>query len=392
VVLTFSMQGLGNFTNVAVLCILMCAFDVTGPTYPRNKQNPYSAPRLSGVWRTSFAVGFIPILFMLYYRVFRLRESAVWKKRHTQASNEKVVGFGVFMAHYWHRLLATAGAWFLWDFSFYGNKIFQSSFIKILSPNATLLVNLLWTLLNSFVALLGYYLAAAVIDNVRVGRLRLQLLGFAMVGILFYVAAAAYGPLTSRGGLGTFQFIYFFSSFWGQFGPNCTTFLLAGELFPTEMRTTAHGMSAGIAKLGALWAAIFFNYIGNRAKFWWTASFNVAGFLLTLVFLPDPARLSLTEGDRRWRYIKAGREYHGEAVNPRGLSYFERWFLHVHKSYNRKADQQEFLDELRSAGYLQPTGNKPGAVNGINGVNGVNGVPGAKNIEMANAAHNGSVV
>src|SRR5947209_4644232 len=73
------------------------------------------------------------------------------------------------------------GAWFLWDFSFYGNKIFQSSFIKILSPNATILVNLLWTLLNSFVALLGYYLAAAVIDNVRVGRLRLQLLGFAMV-------------------------------------------------------------------------------------------------------------------------------------------------------------------------------------------------------------------
>ena len=49
------------------------------------------------------------------------------------------------------------------------------------------------------------------------------------VGILFYIAAAAYGPLTSKGGLGTFQFIYFFSSFWGQFGPNCTTFLLAGE-------------------------------------------------------------------------------------------------------------------------------------------------------------------
>ena len=30
------------------------------------------------------------------------------------------------------------------------------------------------------------------------------------------------------GGIHTFQFIYFFSSFWGQFGPNCTTFLLAG--------------------------------------------------------------------------------------------------------------------------------------------------------------------
>ena len=32
------------------------------------------------------------------------------------------------------RLLATCGCWFLWDFSFYGNKVFQSAFIKILSP------------------------------------------------------------------------------------------------------------------------------------------------------------------------------------------------------------------------------------------------------------------
>ena len=42
----------------------------------------------------------------------------------------------------------------------------------------------------------------------------------------------------------------------------------AGELYPTEVRTTAHGFSAGFAKLGALWATIFFNYIGFRARFW----------------------------------------------------------------------------------------------------------------------------
>lgn len=87
---------------------------------------------------------------------------------------------------------------------------------------------LLWTLLNSGVALIGYWLAAAVVDNPRVGRLRLQLLGFAADGILFYIAAAAYPSLISKKGLPSFQFIYFFSSFWGQFGPNCTTFLLAG--------------------------------------------------------------------------------------------------------------------------------------------------------------------
>ena len=38
------------------------------------------------------------------------------------------------------------------------------------------------------------------------------------------------------------------------------------------MRTTAHGFSAGVAKLGALWATIFFNYIGNKPRFWCAAA------------------------------------------------------------------------------------------------------------------------
>lgn len=42
------------------------------------------------------------------------------------------------------------------DFSFYGNKVFQSEFIQILSPGASLLTTLLWTLLNSFCALVGW--------------------------------------------------------------------------------------------------------------------------------------------------------------------------------------------------------------------------------------------
>jgi hypothetical protein len=40
------------------------------------------------------------------------------------------------MIHYWHRVLGTAGGWFCNDFSFYGNKVFQSVLIKI-DPNST---------------------------------------------------------------------------------------------------------------------------------------------------------------------------------------------------------------------------------------------------------------
>ena len=35
-------------------------------------------------------------------------------------------------------------------------------------------------------------------------------------------------------------------------------------------------------------------------------------------------RLSLTELDRRFSYLMEGRAYHGEAINPRGLSVWER--------------------------------------------------------------------
>ena len=260
------------------------------------------------------------------------------------------------------RLLATAGSWFLWDFSFYGNKVFQSQFIMILSPKASLFTNIAWTLLNSGAtparcsccslqssscacraqqpwttvgdqpaeihleqqpqhgqqlqlsapgrqvlraaapgrqvlqalqpllqaaplwatrlqqgwrqqhsasacriilqevashasaaagcALVGYYVSAFTVDSKYVGRIRIQLLGFAMVGALFFVSAIWYKDLIKPGGIHVFQFIYFFSSFWGQWGPNCTTFLLAGAR-PTDCGPCAASWCMLVQLLGA---------------------------------------------------------------------------------------------------------------------------------------------
>lgn len=51
-----------------------------------------------------------------------------------------------------------------------------------------------------------------------------------MMSLLFLVCGAAFGPLTSTtAGLHAFQALYMLSSFWNQFGPNCTTWLVAGE-------------------------------------------------------------------------------------------------------------------------------------------------------------------
>ena len=45
------------------------------------------------------------------------------------------------------------------------------------------------------------------------------------------------------------------------------TFLLAAENYPAPIRSTAHGFSAAIGKLGALAPTILYNYIDNQNKF-----------------------------------------------------------------------------------------------------------------------------
>ena len=56
-------------------------------------------------------------------------------------------------------------------------------------------------------------------------------MGFAWLLVLFLACGLAYGPLTgSAAGLRGFQTLYFVSSFWAQFGPNATTFLVVRAL------------------------------------------------------------------------------------------------------------------------------------------------------------------
>ena len=45
---------------------------------------------------------------------------------------------------------------------------------------------------------------------------------------------------------------FFLFNFSMNAGPNSTTFLLSGEVFPTAIRASGAGLSAGIAKAGAI--------------------------------------------------------------------------------------------------------------------------------------------
>ncbi|KAG2451250.1 hypothetical protein HYH02_003857 [Chlamydomonas schloesseri] len=326
VVLVFSMQGWGNLVNTAVIIAIMAGY--------HQYHAPYSNHALEVTWRLSYAIGLIPLIGILLYRFISLRESAVWTKKRealkamggSAAKGVQWRKFGLLMYYYWHRNFGTAMSWFVWDFAFYGNKLFQGTFIKIINPTASLIQVLEWTLLNSAVALVGYYFAAFTVDKPWMGRMRMQVMGFAWMFVLFLICAVHYDQLKTPKYIHAFQFLYYFSSFWGQFGPNATTWLLPAELAPTELRSMCHGFSAAVGKAGALVAGVVFGLVDGRTKFWISAFCGLAGVILTLITIPDVTGLDLREGDKRWLAILDGHHhlYHGDAIKPRHLSLIER--------------------------------------------------------------------
>ena len=174
------------------------------------------------------------------------------------------------------------------------------------------------------------------------------MIGFLMDFILFVVPAFNFKYYKSEAHLGEFQAMYFLSSFFNQFGPNAVTFLVAAEVYPTPIRATAHGFSAACGKMGALLAAVMYNYITTIQKFHVVPWFGLGGMLVTVLFLPDTTGLDLKEAERRWSYIRAGREhdYHGVAVHPKHLSWWER-FRGVGKYYDADLDYKSKIEEMR---------------------------------------------
>jgi len=69
---------------------------------------------------------------------------------------------------------------------------------------------------------------------------------------------------------GSFTALYCLANFFQNFGPNTTTFVIPGEVFPTRYRSTAHGISAASGKLGAIVAQVGFQRLkdhGGKNKF-----------------------------------------------------------------------------------------------------------------------------
>jgi MFS family permease len=189
-------------------------------------------------------------------------------------------------------LLGTAGSWFLFDYAYYGNTLSLPAILKQVDSTASLETKLLWTLgLFVLFAVPGYALAVMTMD--RIGHKRLQFIGFGVMAAAFLTLAAV-AHLTTM--IVPFLAIFGLSYFFVQFGPNMTTFVLPSEVFPVSMRTTGHGIAAGVGKLGAFLGVFLVpqlqKHYGLRGMLTIAGIAAILGFALTTV-LPEPARRSL---------------------------------------------------------------------------------------------------
>jgi MFS transporter, PHS family, inorganic phosphate transporter len=193
-------------------------------------------------------------------------------------------------------LIGAAGCWMLMDFCYYGNTISQPEILKLADSRASELTTVLLQLaIVSVFAVPGYIVAILLLD--RVGRRSIQILGFAVMGLMFLLIGVIPSVVKN---LWPFLILYGISYFFTEFGPNMTTFIYPAELFPTEVRTTGHGISAGAGKMGAFIGALLFpdilaSHMGLRGAMVIAGIVAAAGLVLTVVTLPETRGKSLEE-------------------------------------------------------------------------------------------------
>ncbi|KAH3667106.1 hypothetical protein WICMUC_005453 [Wickerhamomyces mucosus] len=166
--------------------------------------------------------------------------------------------FSDFISHFskWKHfkvLLGTAGSWFMLDVAYYGLGLNSAVILQTIGYASS--KNVYHSLYNTAAGNLilicagtipGYWFTVATVDTI--GRKPIQVGGFFLLTIILCIIGFGYHKIGEHGLLG----LYIIAQFFQNFGPNTTTFIVPGECYPTRYRSTAHGISAGCGKIGAI--------------------------------------------------------------------------------------------------------------------------------------------
>ncbi len=166
------------------------------------------------------------------------------------------LGYADLFSPIYRRATALAAVpWFLQDIATYGIGIFTPTIIASLtfSEEGSFLTREMASakgaaVVNVFLVV-GFVLAIVLVN--RVGRIPLQIVGF--VGMAAGLAVLSLSGASTHLSILFGGFILFNLAM--NLGPNATTFLLSGEVFPSAIRASGAGLAGGIAKSGAVLGA-----------------------------------------------------------------------------------------------------------------------------------------
>ncbi|KAG6158973.1 hypothetical protein E4U51_007772 [Claviceps purpurea] len=297
----FSMQGLGQLMAAIVALITTVAFKSSFSNIS-DEGSCDSACQVAAdrAWRIIVGVGAFPACFALYYRItipetprytFDVQHdvekadadikayvaSNVANKsisdlensrRHSRSKISECsldlpqASWADVFAYFgdWGNfkvLVGTTMSWFFLDLAFYGLGLNQGIVLHAIGyGRGHDMYHKLWNnavgtiILTAAGSLPGYWTAVFTIDTI--GRKPLQVFGFLLLTIVFGILGFMLDHLSE----GTMLALYIIGQFLFNAGPNTATFVIPGECFPTRYRSTGHGVSAAMGKIGAIVAQV----------------------------------------------------------------------------------------------------------------------------------------
>jgi MFS family permease len=234
-----------------------------------------------------------------FIRIVPAQRQAVWQLTGNQeqlASPVPHVNGGLpilFSRRYRARTALVTIPWFLMDIATYGVGLFTPTILGAIEIsrgtrglNAHDFGLAEGSAIIDLFLLIGFLLGIWIVP--RFGQIRMQAIGFAGMAVGMLILAAAVGltnsnlhvPLVFAG------FIMF--NLLMNAGPNSTTFTLAPVLFPTQLRATAGGFAAAVAKLGATFGVFLLPILkekfGVPSVLGIVSGLSLLGLLVTLIF------------------------------------------------------------------------------------------------------------
>ncbi|MGG6240293.1 MFS transporter [Nodosilinea sp. AN01ver1] len=202
----------------------------------------------------------------------------------------------LFAPAYRRQTILASVPWFLQDIATYGVGIFTPVILGALafSQSAGLMPQTMAAAQGSALVdlfLIGGFLLALLLVK-PLGPIVLQIVGFlGMAAGLGLLAASTALPESSRAALGLVFGGFLLFNLLMNAGPNATTFLLSGAVFPAAIRASGAGLAAAVAKggavVGTLGLPVLQQRLGLAPTLVLLAVLCVAAALVTFAFRVD---------------------------------------------------------------------------------------------------------